>query len=303
MGIWGLALHLALAAGPAPVDGCAAAERILQQAAPSPDGTDLARACSGVLSLDLPRTPSLQAALDRLAAAHSAAEATEARSALAATLDAVCSIHTDRLAAPPSVDRAALQVILARPQFSRRTAGGPRLTTVLERLWDVIKEALYTSGWSSFSTFSRTAFLVAVLLATAWLALRVLLRPKESAPLLAPAAWREVHRASEAELLREAALARAQGDFPRVLALEMAAVRVAWSNEGLASDLAALTDREWLAALRERGPSLPQLPALAALALQFEQLFYGASTIDRATSEAFQREAEALRRARGAFAS
>ena len=295
-----LAFGLALNSGVAPIGGCPAAQQALRDAPTSVSGRDLAARVAAPLRPDLARLPSVQAALDKAGTALSPEEHAQTRRELSTTLDAVCA----RVLAPAPLagvaDSSALEAILERPQFSHRTVGSARMGAVLERLWDLIKEALYTAGWSSFSAWSRSAFLVAVLVAALWLGFALRRRPPDAPRVEQTLDWKQVATATEAELLRDALAARARGDLQLAVALEMAAVRKALSKGESETTLRSRTDREWIAEMTAHLPAMPQLPQLVQLASQFERLFYGATRVSENEADAFHREAEALRQSRGA---
>jgi hypothetical protein len=293
-------LALALAAAP----GCPGALLAADRAA-TPEA--LAASAPGIvarLDRDGAGGPSLALAAEADALVAAAEAAPDGLRLAADRFRARLRRHCDLARAPAATgaatpaERAALDGILARPEFGRARADPFALSRWLYGLWRTLADLLGTAEAGKYATGGRTLFLAAVALALGAALLVHLRRRRAARPASAPA--RDAAGAmalpppDEGDALAEAALA--SGRTAEAVRQSFLALLASLERSGRVPRGRTLTNLEMAAVLGSRRPprafpapaSAPLLPAaatddlpsgFAALASLFDRVVYGGAPV------------------------
>ncbi|MFT3916955.1 MAG: DUF4129 domain-containing protein [Anaeromyxobacteraceae bacterium] len=270
------ALALSLAAAPGPAPGCPAA----LAAAGALDDHGLAEDAPGLvarLRQDGGGRPlaAVTRAAEELVGAHAGGVALEGP---ARRLRAVLAGHCAAAALPAlpeasAQERAALDALLARPEFRRARADPVALRRLLLDAWDWIVERLGSAEAERWAGLGRALFLGAAATA-AGLALLGWRRRRRGREVPAPA-----HRAAVAvgpgpdRALARAEAALAQGEHAAAVREAMLAALAALERAGRLPRGRALTNAEVVRAVAARDPALAA--PLGPLARRFDGAIYG----------------------------
>ncbi|HSN93176.1 MAG TPA: DUF4129 domain-containing protein [Anaeromyxobacteraceae bacterium] len=276
-----LLLPLLLAAAP----GCPGA---LARAAAERDPASLARsapAIAGALEergAGGPTGAVRRAALDAaLAADEGGAAADRAGAAFRQTLEAHCALSAaPRLPGASAADRAALEAVLARPEFRRARIDPTALRRALLAAWAAVLELLGSTEAERYASLGRGVFLMAAaaaaLLGVATLRRRA--RRIRGAPI--PEAAARLLSAPDASASRaEEALAR--DDRPGAVRHAFLAALAALEAAGRLPIGRALTNAEMVRWLARPAAQAALAAEVSALAGTFDRTVYGARPVER----------------------
>lgn len=223
------------------------------------------------------------AALDAAQAADgSPGAAARAGAAFRSTLERHCALSDEpRLPGATAAERAALEAVLARPEFRRARLDPGALRRALLAAWSALLELLGTTEAERYASLGRAVFLAAAaaaaLIGAAGLRRRA--RRSRAGPSPEPAA--RVLPAPDASAARaEAALAR--GDRPEAVRHAFLAALAALEEAGRLPRGRAMTNAEmvrWLAAPAPGAPASALCGELALLAGVFDRTVYGARPV------------------------
>ena len=182
-------------------------------------------------------------------------------------------------------DRAALEAVLARPEFRGRPGDEAALRRLLAELWDRLLEALGTAEAERYASLGRLVFLSAVALAALllWRAARRRATGSRAAPASATAAAAP-RRAAGVPRPEAAERALAAGDLAGAVRRAYACAAGALEGRAQGGGEGALTGAE-LSALADH-------PGFAALARLHDRTVFGR----RPPAEAEARQAVAVAR-------
>ena len=279
-----LLVPLLLVAAP----GCPGA---LAHAAAERDPISLARSAPSIVSaLELggaggPTGAVRRAAIDAaLAAEDGPGAAARAGAAFRGTLESHCALAAaPRLPGASAADRAALEAVLARPEFRRARFDPTALRRALLGAWAALLDLLGSTEAERFAGLGRLVFLAAAAAAAlvGVAGLRRRSRRGEAARSPEPAA--RDHPAPDASAARaEAALAR--DDRPGAVRHAFLAAVAALEAAGRLPPGRALTNAEmvrWLAAPGPGAPAGALAGELSLLAGIFDRTVYGVRPVAR----------------------